>query len=218
MRAALRALLAGATLLGGVAAQAEEPVIPASLAPLFDAAHDEVVARAFVPSEAQKAGEVRLVHRRGADVVQTLLYTKVLSRVVAEIRKKELANWPDGRPGHEDALRYCDALDAARKTVWDRLPKDTPSAERRQKLWIEFALADRAAAVGIGTFEMDESGASVTLRTREPLVLLEPSRDYVRRNMRLIAADSFQADGGALDALVAPLQRLGEAQPAPTSQ
>jgi hypothetical protein len=87
---------------------------------------------------------VRLVRRGDYDVVQTLLYTKVLSRVVAEIRKKELAGWPDG-PGHAESLRYVEALESVRRTIWNRMPRDSKTADRRQKLWIEFVLAERAA-------------------------------------------------------------------------
>ena len=194
-----------------VAVAAAEPVVPARLVPLFDASHDEVVRQTVVPSPEQKVGEVRLVRRGGYDVVQTLLYTKVLSRVVAEIRKKELAAWPDG-PGHEDARRYAEALEAVRRTIWDRMPRDTKTADRRQKLWIEFVLGERAAAVAIGAFEMDdgidETGGGVRVRTREPLVVLEPSRAYIHRNMRLIAADSFHVEEAALGAVLGSLRLL----------
>ena len=94
------------------AAAAAETVVPARLAPLFDASHDELVRQTVVPSPEQKVGAVRLLRRGGYEVVQTLLYTKVLSRVVAEIRKKELASWSDG-PGHDDSQRYMEALEDA---------------------------------------------------------------------------------------------------------
>lgn len=194
-----------------VALASAEPVVPARLAPLFDATRDEVVRQTFVPSPEEKVGEVRLLRRGGYDVVQTLLYTKVLSRVVAEIRKKELAGWPDG-PGRDDSLRYVDALDAVRRTIWNRMPRDTRTADRRQKLWIEFVLGERAAAVAIGAFEMeagiDDADGGVRVRTREPLVVLEPSRAYVRRNMRLIAADSFHVEEAALGGVLGSLRLL----------
>ena len=194
-----------------VALAAAEPVVPARLAPLFDASHDEVVRQVFVPSPEEKVGEVRLVRRGDYDVVQTLLYTKVLSRVVAEIRKKELAGWPDG-PGHDDSLRYVEALEGVRRTIWNRMPRDKQIADRRQKLWIEFVLGERAAAVALGAFEMDDgidaADGGVRVRTREPLVVLEPSRAYVHRNMRLIAADSFHVEEAALGAVLESLRLL----------
>ena len=79
--------------------------------------------RAFVPDPAQRVGEVRILRRGDATVVETLLYTKVLSRVVGEIRKKELANWP----GSADVAAYLEALSQVQKTVESRLPTE-PSA------------------------------------------------------------------------------------------
>ena len=194
-----------------VALASAEPVVPAHLAPLFDASHDEVVRQTFVPSPEEKVGEVRLLRRGDYDVVQTLLYTKVLSRVVAEIRKKELAGWPDG-PGHDDSRRYVEALEGVHRTIWNRMPRDTKTADRRQKLWIEFVLGERAAAVALGAFEMDDgidaADGGVRVRTREPLVVLEPSRAYVHRNMRLIAADSFHVEEAALGAVLGSLRLL----------
>jgi hypothetical protein len=168
-----------------------ESVVPPQLAPLLDASRDRVVERGFVPSPEQKVGEVRRIRRGDADVVQTLLYSKLLARVVAEIRKKETANWPPDAPGHADAERYGEALAQVQQQIWDRMPRDEAAQDRRQKMWIEFVLAPNRALVAVGAFEMSETGGVVTVTTREPLVVLEPSRDYVERNMRLIEADSF---------------------------
>ena len=62
------------------AASAAEPLVPPRFAKLLDAAHDAVLKSGFVPSPEQKVGEVRLIRRGDADVVQTLLYTKILAR------------------------------------------------------------------------------------------------------------------------------------------
>jgi len=188
------------------AADAEATVSP-KLQARLDARADEIVARSYVPSEERRVGEVRLVRRGDANVVQTLLYTKVLSRVVGEIRKKELANWPDG-PGRADALRYVEALDAVRERVFRELSQRDPKGDRRQKLWVEFLVAPRIALIAIGSFEMEARDGEVRVVEREPIVVLEPSRDYVLRNMRLIAADSFRVEGEALRALLAPLEWL----------
>ena len=90
---------------------------------------------------------MRILKRGDATVVETLLYTKVLSRVVGEIRKKELANWP----GNPDAARYVEALEQAQKQIWSRLPTDERLADRRQKLWIDFVDAPDVAFVAIGS-------------------------------------------------------------------
>ncbi len=196
-----------ALLLAAAASAGAGEAVPERLRARLDARADEVVARSYVPSQEKPVGEVRLLRRGDANVVQTLLYTKVLSRVVGEIRRKELANWPDG-PGRVEALRYAEALGAAQQRLWGELRARGPAGDRRQKLWIEFLVAPGTALVAIGRFEMETRDGEVRVVEREPIVWLEPSRDYVLRNMRLIAADSFRVEGRALDALLAPLEWL----------
>lgn len=179
-------------LVCATAAQAQD-VVPARLAPWLDASADRRVDRAYVPSPERRVGEVRILRRGDATVVQTLLYSKVLSRVVGEIRKKELANWP----GSPDAASYLEALARVQETIWRRLPRDRRVSDRRQKMWIEFVLAPDAALVALGAFEMEEHDGEVRVVRREPLVVLEPSRDYVSRNQRLIAADSLHGEDAA---------------------
>lgn len=196
------------------AAASAEPLVPPRLAPLLDAAHDRIVQRSFVPSEEQKVGELRLVRRGAAEVVQTLLYTKVLGRVVGEIRNKELASWPADQPGHADALRYIEAITAVQKQIWDRMPRTESTRDRRQKMVIEFVLSGSSALIAVGSFEMDETGGEVRVLRREPLVVLEPSRHYAERNMRLIVADSFHVGENELGPLLEamPLLRDGNAR------
>jgi hypothetical protein len=170
-----------------------DPVVPAKLAPLLDSAADHVVARAFVPSPEDKVGEVRRIRRGDADVVQTLLYSKILARVVAEIRKKELANWPEGSPGHHDALRYAAMLGRVRKQIWNRIPRDEVGADRRQKMGIEFVRTGDAAVVVVGAITIVENDGEVRVARFEPMAFFEPSRHYVERNMQLIEADAFGA-------------------------
>jgi hypothetical protein len=181
-------------------ARAQE-VVPARLAPWLDASNDRIVERAWVPSAAKKVGEVRIVKRGAAIVAETLLYTKVLSRVVGEIRKKELANWP----GSADAARYVAALEQAQKLIWSRLPTNERLADRRQKLWIDFVVAPDAAFVALGAFTLTESHGEVRVLEREPLALLEFEPAYVRRNLLLITADAFQLDEAAAARLLGPL-------------
>ena len=193
------------------AAAFAEPLVPPRLAPLLDAGHDRIVQRSFVPSEKQKVGELRLVRRGAAEVVQTLLYTKVLGRVVGEIRKKELANWPADQPGHADATRYVETITAVQRQIWDRMPRTESARDRRQKMFIEFVLTGSSALIAVGSFEIDETEGEVRVLRSEPLVVLEPSRHYAVRNMRLIVADSFHVGeaelGPVLEAM--PLLRDG---------
>ena len=199
--------LTGTALLGLALAVASEPELPERVRERLDPRAVQVMARSYVPEAEKPVGEVRLIRRGDANVVQTLLYTKVLSRVVAEIRKKELANWPDD-PGRSEALRYVEALAAAQKRIFGELAPKPFGGDRRQKLWIEFLVAPGAALVAIGRFELETGGGEVRVSSRELLAVLEPARDYVARNMRLIAADSFRVEGPQLEALLAPLEWL----------
>jgi hypothetical protein len=187
-------------LLAAAAAHAE--TMPSALAPLFDPSTDAIVATTPVPSSDRRVGDVRLVRRGGVAVVQTVLDTALLPRVVAEIRKKEEANWPAGKPGHDDAVRYVAALEQITDQLRTGQPKDPHRTHRRLHLLIEFALDEKNAAVAISGWDLNDAGA---VRRVEPVVVLQPSRDYVRTNMRLIAADSFHVEGGAWDALLALL-------------
>ncbi len=132
----------------------------------------------------------------------------------ASSRRSARRRWPPGRTARATRMRGAtsEALEAVRRTIWDRMPRDAPAADRRQKLWIEFVLGERAAAIAIGAFEMDDgigdAGGGVHVRTREPLVVLEPSRAYMHRNMRLIAADSFHVEEAALGAVLGSLRLL----------
>ncbi len=185
----MKALRIAALLLLSIAAAARADDA------LLDIRNDALVKRAFVPSPAQKVGEVRIVERGDAKVVQTLLYTKILARVVGEIRNKEAINWPPDAPGHADAQRYREALVQVQTQIWDRMPRGESVQDRRQKMWIEFVLGPQRALVAIGAFEMEETGSEVKVVKREALDVFEASRDYVERNMRLIEADAFRADG-----------------------
>lgn len=179
-------------LLACALTAASAPVVPPRLAPWLDASNDRMVQKVFVPSPDQRVGEVRILRRGDATVVETLIYTKVPSRVIGEIRKKELANWP----GSADVATYLEALSQVQKTVSSRLPSGR-GQDRRARIWIDFVLAPEAAFIGIGSFESDLKNGELEVVSREPLVILQPSRQYVERNQRLIAADSFHVDDAA---------------------
>src|SRR5690606_36409849 len=120
------------------AADAPENVPPA-VAALIDPGKDVLFNRSYISRRETPLGEVRLL-KRGEDaaVVQTLLYTSMLRRVVGEIGKKEKANWPSSQPGHEDSARYMDALTEAQRVLWSRIPRDEQKKDGlRQNLLIE---------------------------------------------------------------------------------
>jgi len=172
-----------------------------------DTPNESIVARAYVPSARRPAGEVRLIRRADRSVVEVLLYSKVLSRVVARIRAKELRNWPEGSPGHEDAARYIETIESTQQVLWQHIRKNDISADRRQKMWIDFEFSDDEAMVSVGRFEMAAEPGEVLVSSRETWHQIPISRAYARRNMELIAADAFELEGSDLDRL---LQRLPE--------
>jgi len=165
--------------------------------PLSDASADKVLATAEIPDSTRKVGEVRLLARGNAVVVQTLLSTKLLSRVIAEIRKKEESNWP---PDDASVVSYAAALDAARQTVEKRDP-GAAWDDRRRRMLIEFAADSGNAVVIVGTFRFAKDGSDTTPHDREVFSALALPRAYVLRNMRLILADSFKVAEPDVDRL-----------------
>jgi hypothetical protein len=172
---------------------------PSAAAPaLLDAAADRLQAKVVIPEPARKVGEVRLLSRAGAVVVQTLLSTKLLARVIGEIRKKEEANWPAAAAGRDDAVAYLEALEAVRAAVERRSPA-VDWADRRRRLLIEFVADAAGQAVLLGTFTTASGTTDLTPASREVLGTLTPSRAYVLRNMRLILSDSFKIPEAEVD-------------------
>ena len=191
----LPALLAS-LLVVAVAGAAPAPAVP------IDAAADRVVKRTDVPDATRKVGEVRLVQRGDAIVVQTLLATKVMSRVLAEIRKKETGNWPADRPGHEDMERYLAAIDEKAEAL--RSARDAGDGDRRVRLAIELVATKDAEGLVLATFAGDESGGFLAPTDRRVLETVALGRPYVVRNMRLILSDAFHVPEADVDQL-APL-------------
>jgi hypothetical protein len=184
-----------------VAAAVAGAAAPPSTVPT-DAAADRVVKRTDVPDATRKVGEVRLVQRGDAIVVQTLLATKVIARVLAEIRKKETANWPADRPGHDDMERYLSAIDESAETL--RGERDAGDGDRRVRLAIELVATKDAQGLVLATFAGGETGGFLAPTDRRVLETVALGRPYVVRNMRLILADSFHVPEPDVDQL-APL-------------
>ena len=152
-------------------------------------ADDRVYARAAVPDETRKVGEVRLVERDGMTVVETALATRVIERVVAEIRQKEERNWPPESERRSDMEKYNDALSEAARTLRARMPpadaRGVDDPARRARLLIDFR-----ANAELADFDAD-GAAPFEPTARRSLAVLKLDRAYVLRNMRLILADSF---------------------------
>lgn len=168
-------------------------------------AAEQVVTRVPVPDAQRRVGEVLLIRHGSADVVETRLDTTLLRRVIAEIGSKEAANWPADTPGGAASARYVAALAQAGDALAPRPPAGSRQrrARRSVRMYIAFALDDHTGRVTIGRFAPAADGVE-----RTALITLDLPPDYVRDNMRLIAADSFHLEGAALDATLAPLTRL----------
>ncbi|MFN2375978.1 MAG: hypothetical protein ABR538_05550 [Candidatus Binatia bacterium] len=192
-------------LAAGVAAAALLALVTlpafATAAGLSDSAPDQVKASTPVPDAVRKLGEVRLLARGEAVVVQTLLQTKLLSRVVAEIRVKDGRNWPQDDEG---SSAYLAALEAARDTLEKReIPFS--AKDRRRRLLIEFAADEKEAVVLLGSFRFTgqeaPTQAAPALPEREILATVALPRAYILRNIRLILADSFKLPESEVDGL-----------------
>jgi len=178
-------------------------------------ATDEVLARTPVPNAESPVGEVRLLRRDDATVVQTLLVTRLLPRVTAEIRVKEERNWPPDRPGYSDMVAYVQALTAAQELLRAALPaadaRTIADADRRLRLLIEFSASASIAAVEIAEFTPAGADRPYDVATRRQLAAPAVGRPYVLRNMRLILSDAF----GMPEAEVDRLGTLGPAAAEP---
>ena len=166
-------------------------------AKLDDATSDKVHTKTIVPDPARKVGEVRLVSRGDAVVVQTLLATKLLTRVIAEIGQKEAHNWPNPA---ESSASYMAALRDADEKLKQREAAAT-STDRRRRLLIEFAASAGEEAVFVGTFGSNGEIGALEVTARELFTTLHPPRDYVLRQIRLILADSFDLNENDVDQL-----------------
>jgi hypothetical protein len=189
-----RSIAAAVLVLGLLIANAGQGEGKAStrFTPLLDGAEDRIVRSEFVPSEALQQGEVRLIRRGGAVVMQTVLYTRFLKRVVAEIRRKDLAVWPETREGHADSLRYIDALMEASSRILQRYEQRENRGDRHLKLLIEFILSERAALVALYEPELEKAEGHYRIAAKHPIAVLELSRAYVRGDIYEIAWDALK--------------------------
>jgi hypothetical protein len=166
----------------------------AVLASLTDGSHDIVVRRATVPATGSPQGEVRLIDRDGAVVVQTLLESRVLVRIVREIGLKEDRGWPETNELRAESRRYLDALTEAAQAVLHEHARRPELRDEPQRLVIEFVLAPDAAVVAIYELPADDLRDRDRLPERKLVRSLDLDRAYVERNVTLIAEDSLGMD------------------------
>lgn len=169
-----------------------EVALPSTVAAHLDAESLQL-ARAYVPDASRRVGEVRLLRHGTTRIAQTLLYTKLMRRVISEIARKERNNWPAERVGHGDAQRYLDALTAAAAS----LPKPKTggrNADRTQRLLIEFVDADDVTGIAFSRFASEDRDGEVRIIERTAIAWLPAERSYVAANVDLIAADALHLD------------------------
>ncbi len=118
--------------------------------------------------------------------MQTVLYTRILKRVVAQIRRKELALWPADRAGRDDAVRYIAALGEARDRILG-----SPGGRGRRTMLIEFILSGDASLVAIAEPRLEEADGHVRVVSKRPIAVLDLSRRYVRGDIYEIAQDAL---------------------------
>ncbi len=148
-------------------------------------------------------GSVRLLRRDpNLVVVQTLLQTVLMKRVVAEIRKKEEANWPDGSTAAESARRYVAALEAAQQQLWRQRARGTRGPNPPLRLGIEFVATPISTWVEVATFEAQGEPPRWTVESWAVLERLVLDPGYIRRNLALILADACKLEPDAVRRLL----------------
>jgi len=179
--------------------------LPTPTAPgeLFDRSHDRILERVAITSRGRTHGEVRLVERGPVRVVQTLLYSRLLHRVVAEIGVRERANWPADRDGHEASERYLAALERAERAIPPAAERGT-DAQRRRSLLIEFAVSKSAQGVGLFAPELENRDGTLVIEAARQIETIELPREFVQRDMRLIAEEHFAIQPDELARLLTP--------------
>jgi len=168
------------------------------------ASTETLIWRAPIPAEPPYQGEVRLLRRDSALVMQTVLNSKVLRHVVAAIQKKEFSDWPEDRDGWIDSRRYSDELYRAYESIQARA-KGRKSSDRYLNLLIEFVLQERHSFVALYEPTLSKSGDQFSVQEKEVLEKMNTSRTYIYKNLQEIARDSFQLEEQEVLELLQPI-------------
>jgi len=164
-----------------------------------------VIHRAPVPDKPPYQGEVRLVRRDSALVVQTVLKSKVMRHLIAAIRKKELGAWPENHDGWLDSRHYGDSLYQAYETLQARQKNSEKSRSRYLQLLIEFVLEERHSYVAFYEPTLTQDADRLDIQEKDLLKKLKVSRGYAYNNMQVILQDSFKLDAKAVLELMRPV-------------
>ena len=187
-------------LVGGVLSVAAQSV-------LGEPASDRLISSKIVPQGKSPHGEVRLLLRGDAIVVQTILYSKVLKKVLAVIERKETRFWTDEKAGYVDSMRYGEALYQDFTEIWRRFKERENREERRQAMLIEFSVSEQAARVEIYAPSLTGEPGTLQILAQQPLNSLRVSRRYAIGSLFEICRDSLGLETEPL------LNQLEAAQP-----
>ena len=200
LRAAWLGLVLTMTALSTLAPGATAmPIDPAS--PLLDSSKDRIVRSAFVPSARNVHGEIRLIRRGDAWVLQTVIQSPQLRRGVQRMHKKEIYSWPEGEPGHQDSKRYLEDLEAAKDHVIAEFERRDDRSQRAQQLLIELILSADEALWAFSEIETGHEGSELVILEREEIAVRDASRGYLRRAFRLQAEEGFDGPVAELEGL-----------------
>lgn len=172
---------------------------------LLDWTGDHILNRVVVPSNERPQGEVQLIQRRDLLVVQTLLSSRILKRVVATIDIKENQSWPAQREGHADSLRYRDELYRAAEKSWEAFRQRGDPSQEHQALAIEFIAGPEQSFIALSLPQLSKDGANLKLIGKQTLKLWQTNGSYVRENIVEIVMDSFHLGGADARELLKPL-------------
>lgn len=168
-----------------------------------DPGDDRVVTRIVVPSPEKPHGEVQVIRRGDLLVVQTLLASRILKKVVAVIDQKEQRRWPESRQGHLDSRRYREELFRATTEIWHRFRQRSDQNEKRQYLVIEFILGPKQSMIALSLPQVVGEYGQLQLIDKSELAVWRSSEQYVANNIREIIQDSFDLDAAATEKLLA---------------
>ncbi len=169
---------------------------------------DQIMRRVIVPSRDQPQGEVQLIRRNDLLVVQTLLSSRILKRVVAAIDAKERRSWPEAREGHVDSSRYREELFRATEKAWEIFRQRGNRDETRQALAIEFILGPEKSLIALSLPKIAGEYGNLRLTDKRPVKVWRVSGGYVRMNALEIIKDSFHLDDAKAAELLKSLLAL----------
>jgi hypothetical protein len=178
----VKRFVATALVLIALAAGAREP--------------ETILRRAWIPSAERPQGEIRLAERSGVPVIEVLLHTRVLKHVVARIRDKEKAAWPDASEGAEASRGYLEALeqsaaDVRRAHAPTPTEKGQPAPSPKLGLLIEIGAAGDRGFAAFSDVDVVEAKDGLEVRRIRPLRRLDQPVAWAKRTVELIRAEHF---------------------------